>query len=59
MAVDDWLLDDLDPADTGVQLTESEHRASRLDENGFLMRLERFLAHQGEASALLAADGTP
>jgi hypothetical protein len=61
VAVDDWLLDDLDPADTGVQHTESERvMASRLDENGFLVRLEKFpSAHQGEASALLAPDGTP
>jgi hypothetical protein len=34
--------------------------ASRLDENGFLVRLEKFpSAHQGEVSALLAPDGTP
>jgi hypothetical protein len=48
VAVDDWLLDDLNPADTGVQLTESEHvMATRLGENAFLMRLERFLlAHK-------------
>jgi hypothetical protein len=61
VGVDDWLLDNLDPSDTGVQLTESERvMATQLGENAFLIRLARFLpAHQGEASALLAADGTP
>jgi polar amino acid transport system substrate-binding protein len=42
--VDDWLLDDLDLADTGVRLIEADHvMAVRLGENGWLVTLERFL----------------
>jgi hypothetical protein len=61
MAVEEWLLDDLGPADNGDQLTESEHvMATRLGENACPGRPEKFPpAHQGEASALLAADGKP
>jgi polar amino acid transport system substrate-binding protein len=61
VAVEEWLLDDLDLRDTGVHLTRSKHvMATPLGENAFLVRLERFLiAHQGEVSALLDADGGP
>jgi polar amino acid transport system substrate-binding protein len=61
VAVEEWLLDDLDLRDTGVHLTRSKHvMATPLGENAFLVRLERFLiAHQGEVSALLDAEGGP
>jgi polar amino acid transport system substrate-binding protein len=42
--IDDWLLDDLDLADTGVRLIEADHvMAVRLGENGWLVTLEGFL----------------
>jgi polar amino acid transport system substrate-binding protein len=55
VAVDEWLLDDLDLTDTGVHLTRSKHvMAAPLGENAFLVRLERFLiANQGQVPALL------
>jgi polar amino acid transport system substrate-binding protein len=58
VAVDEWLLDDLDLRDTGVHLTKSKHvMATPMGENAFLVRLERFLiAHQDEVSALLDAE---
>jgi hypothetical protein len=48
VAVEEWPLGDLDLADTDVQPTSSEHAmATRLGENAFLVRQERFLlAHQ-------------
>jgi len=58
VVVDDWLLDRLGLKDTGVHLRKSKHvMAAPLGENGFLVRLERFLvAHQGEVPALLDAE---
>ncbi len=54
-AVDRWLLDDLGLVETGVILTETDHvMAVRLGENGWLVRVERFLiAHADEIEALL------
>jgi len=57
VAVDEWLLDNLDLRDTGVHLTKAKHvMATPLGENAFLVRLERFLiAHQAQVPALLDA----
>jgi polar amino acid transport system substrate-binding protein len=57
VAVDEWLLADLDLRDTGVHLSKSKHvMATPMGENAFLVRLERFLIdHQGEVPALLDA----
>jgi polar amino acid transport system substrate-binding protein len=61
VAIDEWLLDDLDLADTGVHLSKAKHvMATPLGENAFLVRLERFLiGHQAEVPALLDAEGGP
>ena len=58
VAIDEWLLADLDLRDTGVHLIKTKHvMATPLGENAFLVRLERFLiAHQGEVPALLDAE---
>jgi polar amino acid transport system substrate-binding protein len=57
VAIDEWLLADLDLRDTGVHLSKTEHvMATPLGENAFLVRLERFLiANQDEVPALLDA----
>src|SRR5215217_468221 len=57
VAIDEWLLADLDLRDTGVHLSKAKHvMATALGENAFLVRLERFLiAHQAEVPALLDA----
>jgi polar amino acid transport system substrate-binding protein len=57
VAIDEWLLADLDLRDTGVHLSKTKHvMATPLGENAFLVRLERFLiAHQDEVPALLDA----
>jgi polar amino acid transport system substrate-binding protein len=60
VAIDEWLLADLDLRDTGVHLSKAKHvMATPMGENAFLARLERFLiAHQDEVPALLdAAEG--
>lgn len=42
--VENWMLDDLELVDRGVQLEETDHvMAVRLGENAFMVRLERFL----------------
>jgi polar amino acid transport system substrate-binding protein len=58
VAIDEWLLDNLDLRDTGVHLSKVEHvMATPMGENAFLVRLERFLiAHQAEVPALLDAE---
>jgi polar amino acid transport system substrate-binding protein len=58
VAIDEWLLADLDLRDTGVHLIKTKHvMATPLGENAFLVRLERFLiAHQGDVPALLDAE---
>jgi polar amino acid transport system substrate-binding protein len=60
VAVDEWLLDDLDLADTGVHLSKVKHvMATPLGENAFLVRLERFLIdHQDQVPELLDAEAT-
>jgi polar amino acid transport system substrate-binding protein len=57
VAIDEWLLADLDLRDTGVHLSKTKHvMATPLGENAFLVRLERFLiAHQDQVPALLDA----
>jgi polar amino acid transport system substrate-binding protein len=57
VAIDEWLLADLDLRDTGVHLSKVEHvMATPMGENAFLVRLERFLiAHQDEVPTLLDA----
>jgi polar amino acid transport system substrate-binding protein len=57
--VDDWLLDDLDLADTGVTLIETDHvMAVRLGENGWLVTLERFLLERpAEIERILNEEG--
>lgn len=48
-AIDDWLLDDLELAETGVNLTETDHvMALRMGENGFMVELEMFLLSRPE-----------
>jgi polar amino acid transport system substrate-binding protein len=58
VAVDEWLLADLDLRDTGVHLSKTKHvMATPLGENAFLVRLERFLiANQADVPALLDAE---
>jgi polar amino acid transport system substrate-binding protein len=58
VAVDEWLLDNLDLRDTGVHLRKVKHvMATPLGENAFLVRLERFLiAHQDQVPTLLDAE---
>jgi polar amino acid transport system substrate-binding protein len=58
VAVDEWLLDNLDLRDTGVHLRKVKHvMATPLGENAFLVRLERFLiAHQDQVPAMLDAE---
>jgi polar amino acid transport system substrate-binding protein len=58
VAIDEWLLADLDLRDTGVHLIKNKHvMATPLGENAFLVRLERFLiANQGDVPALLDAE---
>jgi polar amino acid transport system substrate-binding protein len=58
VAIDEWLLADLDLRDTGVHLIKTKHvMATPLGENAFLVRLERFLiANQGDVPALLDAE---
>ena len=58
VAVDEWLLADLDLRDTGVHLIKTKHvMATPLGENAFLVRLERFLiANQADVPALLDAE---
>jgi polar amino acid transport system substrate-binding protein len=58
VAIDEWLLDNLDLRDTGVHLRKVKHvMAAPLGENAFLVRLERFLiAHQDQVPALLDAE---
>jgi polar amino acid transport system substrate-binding protein len=57
VAIDEWLLADLDLRDTGVHLSKAKHvMATPMGENAFLVRLERFLiAHQDEVPSLLDA----
>ena len=58
VAIDEWLLADLDLRDTGVHLIKTKHvMATPLGENAFLVRLERFLiANQADVPALLDAE---
>jgi polar amino acid transport system substrate-binding protein len=58
VAIEEWLLADLDLRDTGVHLTKSKHvMATPMGENAFLVRLERFLiAHQADVPSLLDAE---
>jgi polar amino acid transport system substrate-binding protein len=61
VAVDDWLLDDLNVVDTGNTLIESDHvMLVRLGENGWMVRLEEFLLENaGVTSRLLDEEGRP
>lgn len=44
VAIEHWLLDDLELQDTGVTLVETDHSmALRLGENGWMVTLERYL----------------
>jgi polar amino acid transport system substrate-binding protein len=60
-AVDNWLLDDLDLADTGVRLIENDHvMAMPFGENAWLVRLERFLlTHEDDIKSILEEEGRP
>ena len=60
-AVDDWLLDDLDLADTGLTLVETDHvMALRLGENGFMVELEDFLlSNPEEIEEIVNEEGAP
>jgi polar amino acid transport system substrate-binding protein len=61
VAIDEWLLDNLDLRDTGVHLSKSKHvMATPMGENAFLVRLERFLiANQDQVAALLDVEDRP
>jgi polar amino acid transport system substrate-binding protein len=60
-AVHDYLLDDLDLADSGTELDSAKHvMAVKLGENAFLVRLERFLLNrEDEIRRLLVEEGRP
>jgi polar amino acid transport system substrate-binding protein len=55
VAIDNYLLDDLDLVDSGVRLSETDHvMGARHGENAFLTRLERFLLeHKSTLDELL------
>ncbi|HEV2774220.1 MAG TPA: transporter substrate-binding domain-containing protein [Solirubrobacteraceae bacterium] len=61
VAVDDWLLDDLNLRATGVELAKQDHvMATPLGENAWLVELERFLLRRtAEIRALLEREGKP
>ena len=58
IALEDWLLEDLGLADSGITLVESDHvMAVRHGENGWLVELEKFLLEDpGLIETLLAED---
>ena len=59
-AVDDWLLEDLGLADSGITLSKSEHvMAIRNGENGWLVELETFLLENSNLVADLLAEDSP
>ncbi|MPZ70202.1 MAG: transporter substrate-binding domain-containing protein [Actinobacteria bacterium] len=59
-AIDNWLLDDLGLVETGVTLTETDHvMAVRLGENGWLVRVEKFLLDHAEEIEQLLAEVEP
>jgi polar amino acid transport system substrate-binding protein len=60
-AVPDYLLEDLDLADSGLELDHEKHvMAVKLGENAFLVALERFLLdRESEARRLLREEGKP
>jgi polar amino acid transport system substrate-binding protein len=60
-AVHDFLLDDLELADTGTVLADAKHvMAVRMGENAFLVELERFLLdREGAIRTLLVREGRP
>jgi polar amino acid transport system substrate-binding protein len=55
VVVDNWLLDDLELRETGINLSETDHvMAVRFGENGWMVTLEKFLLDQaGEIPQLL------
>jgi polar amino acid transport system substrate-binding protein len=55
VAIDNYLLDDLDLVDSGIRLSETDHvMGTRHGENAFLTRLERFLLeHKATLDELL------
>jgi polar amino acid transport system substrate-binding protein len=61
VAIDNWLVDDLGLADTGVRLAESDHvMATPFGENAWLVRLERFLLqNEDEVKQVLEEEGRP
>jgi polar amino acid transport system substrate-binding protein len=60
IAVDDWLLSDLDLEDRGVGLHESDHvMAVRLGENGWMTTVERYLLENAETIESLLEQETP
>jgi polar amino acid transport system substrate-binding protein len=61
VAVESYLLDDLELVRTDAELDEHEHAmAVSMGENAFLVELERFLLdREGEAAELLAREGKP
>ena len=59
-AIDNWLVDDLGLIETGVTLTETDHvMAVRLGENGWLVRVERFLIDHADAIETLLDEVEP
>ncbi len=58
-AVDDWTLDDLGLADSGIVLAESPHvMAAPRGENAFLVELERYLySRRAQIAAAIASQG--
>ena len=61
VAAEDFVLDDLDLQETGIELKKDKHvMAAPLGENAFLVRLERFLLNrESEIEALVRREGKP
>jgi polar amino acid transport system substrate-binding protein len=61
VAAEDFVLDDLDLQETGIELGREKHvMAAPLGENAFLVRLERFLLNrEAEIERLVRKEGTP
>ena len=60
VAIDDWLLDDLELQETGVVLKETDHvMAVRMGENGWLVTLEKYLLRRAGDIPMLLDEEEP
>jgi polar amino acid transport system substrate-binding protein len=60
VVVDDWLLDDLELHETGIDLSETDHvMAVRFGENGWMVTLEKFLLAQADEIPRLLDEAEP